>query len=490
MKKLIYVLLIILVPSIATAGSVNLLEEGVNQGFGYKANCVGAGIVCSRSGQTLEFNVSGVAGGSGQPIETQNDGVSLTTNTDLLNFGKGLTATKPSGDNTLIVLDQTDDYVMSGSWTFNSPLDISTDMTITGALTVGGDLGVSGSVTATNLSGTNTGDVTLAGSLDYITISNQVITRNAVVLTTDVSGTLPVANGGTGVTSSTGTTNVVLSNSPTLVTPALGTPSALVLTNATGLTTAGLDSPTGSDTNVVTGTAGSSGICAEWNADGDLVEAVSAAACGSGGGGASPLTVKGDVFTFSTLDTALPVGTNGQILIVDSAETTGLRWGADQSGAGSAALFSWTPHISSIKLNLDSAHTPQIEGGRERWSILYDSDTLETGSYMTTIDTYSGGGFTIGLDYNMLSSTSGDVTFEVRFDCISEDTTVDTPSFGTVNTLTETVPGTLGNLSTINITSANEDSCALNDLLIIDVSNDNYGATGDAMFRGIRIREK
>jgi len=53
--------------------------------------------------------------------------------------------------------------------------------------------------------------------------------------TSDITGTLPVANGGTGVTTSTGTTNVVLSNSPTLVTPALGTPSAAVLTNATGL---------------------------------------------------------------------------------------------------------------------------------------------------------------------------------------------------------------------------------------------------------------
>lgn len=50
-----------------------------------------------------------------------------------------------------------------------------------------------------------------------------------------VSGTLAVANGGTGVTSSTGTGNVVLSTSPTLATPALGTPSAAVLTNATGL---------------------------------------------------------------------------------------------------------------------------------------------------------------------------------------------------------------------------------------------------------------
>ena len=59
---------------------------------------------------------------------------------------------------------------------------------------------------------------------------------DAVSLSTaDITGTLGVANGGTGVTTSTGTTNVVLSNSPTLVTPILGTPTSATLTNATGL---------------------------------------------------------------------------------------------------------------------------------------------------------------------------------------------------------------------------------------------------------------
>jgi hypothetical protein len=42
-----------------------------------------------------------------------------------------------------------------------------------------------------------------------------------------------VANGGTGVTTSTGSGNVVLSTSPTLVTPALGTPSSGNLANCT-----------------------------------------------------------------------------------------------------------------------------------------------------------------------------------------------------------------------------------------------------------------
>ena len=47
----------------------------------------------------------------------------------------------------------------------------------------------------------NSTDVTLAGTPDYITISGQVITRGQIDLTTDITGTLPVANGGTGQTS-------------------------------------------------------------------------------------------------------------------------------------------------------------------------------------------------------------------------------------------------------------------------------------------------
>ena len=50
-----------------------------------------------------------------------------------------------------------------------------------------------------------------------------------------LAGTLNVANGGTGVTTSTGTGAVVLSTSPTLITPLLGTPTSVTLTNATGL---------------------------------------------------------------------------------------------------------------------------------------------------------------------------------------------------------------------------------------------------------------
>jgi len=44
--------------------------------------------------------------------------------------------------------------------------------------------------------------------------------------------------------------------------------------------------------------------------------------------GSSPLTTKGDLYTFSTVDARLAVGNNGETLVADSAATTGLRYQA------------------------------------------------------------------------------------------------------------------------------------------------------------------
>ena len=118
--------------------------------------------------------------------------------------------------------------------------------------TVGGfELSRSGNVTSLLTSTSSQlasiiSDETGSGSLVFATsptlVTPDLGTPSAVVLTsgtglpltTGITGTLPVGNGGTGVTASTGTGNVVLSTSPVLTTPALGTPSAIVLTNATG----------------------------------------------------------------------------------------------------------------------------------------------------------------------------------------------------------------------------------------------------------------
>jgi hypothetical protein len=71
-------------------------------------------------------------------------------------------------------------------------------------------------------------------------------------LTTGVTGTLPVANGGTGVTTSTGSGATVLSTSPTLVTPVLGVATATSINGTTIPTSATLVKT--SDTGTVTST--------------------------------------------------------------------------------------------------------------------------------------------------------------------------------------------------------------------------------------------
>ena len=70
----------------------------------------------------------------------------------------------------------------------------------------------------------------LAGSAN-LTFNGTTLTANTLNLT----NALGVTYGGTGVTTSTGSGNNVLSTSPTLVTPILGTPTSVTLTNATGL---------------------------------------------------------------------------------------------------------------------------------------------------------------------------------------------------------------------------------------------------------------
>ena len=72
-----------------------------------------------------------------------------------------------------------------------------------------------------------------------------------------------------------------------------------------------------------------------------------------GGGSTSPLTTKGDVYTFDTANQRLGVGTNGQALTADSTQPTGLKWVTLGAGTGDMILAA-AQTVSGIKTFLDA----------------------------------------------------------------------------------------------------------------------------------------
>jgi hypothetical protein len=249
------------ISTMSTNGAVAVKEEGTTLTNGVKSiNFVGAGITATTSGDDVTVNVSAgtvtsvaATGGtgisvSGSPITTS--GTLTITNTApdqtvVLTAGTGIstsgtypnfTVTNTAPDQT-VVLTASTGISTSGTYPNFTVTNSAPDQTV--VLTQGGTTTITGTYPNFSISSADqfSGTVTSVAATvpAFLSVAGSPITTTGT-LAISLSGTaLPVANGGTGVTTSTGTTNVVLSNSPTLVTPALGTPSSATLTNATGL---------------------------------------------------------------------------------------------------------------------------------------------------------------------------------------------------------------------------------------------------------------
>jgi hypothetical protein len=77
------------------------------------------------------------------------------------------------------------------------------------------------------------------------------------------------------------------------------------------------------------------------------------------GGSPYPITTKGDLWTYSTVQARLPVGANGTILTADSAETTGIKWSNVFTGTGA---YTDDGGISIVSFDIDGFSLDSDDG--------------------------------------------------------------------------------------------------------------------------------
>lgn len=235
----------------------------------------------------------------------------------------------------------------SGSCTLTTVTATSFVGALTGNVT-GNVTGNTAGVHTGNVTGAVTGDVTgnVTGNVTGDVTGN--LTGNVTATTITVSGltaSLPVFTDGSKALASntmTGTGNVVMSTSPTLVTPVLGTPTSGTLTNCTGLP-------------VATGVSGLGANMAAWLADPTSAKLAATVTDETGSGklvfATSPTLVtptigvaSGTSLTLSGLTASLPVFTDGSKKLVSKsvADTlTALGVGAWTDYSSTSTVTGW-----------------------------------------------------------------------------------------------------------------------------------------------------
>lgn len=179
-------------------------------------------------------------------------------------------------------------------------------------------------------------------------------------MTTGVTGILGSVNGGTGngFTKFSGPTT----SEKTLTLPDA---SATVLTTNAAVTVAqgGTGLATLTANNVMLGNGTSTPLFVAPGTSGNVLTSngttwTSAAA----GGSSSPLTTKGDLYTYSTVDARLPVGANGTKLVADSTQTTGQKWVSPVTYQATPANPTGTSSTTGVMMGLAGSITPATSG--------------------------------------------------------------------------------------------------------------------------------
>jgi len=350
-----------------------------------------------------------------------------------------------------------------GTFTVNAQGQLTTAGNTTVTPAVGSITGLgTGVATALAVNTGSAGAFVVNGGALGTPSSGTLTNATGLPLTTGVTGTLGITNGGTGITSFgtgvqtalgqnvTGSGGIVLATSPTLVTPALGTPTSVTLTNATGLplttgVTGLLPIANGGTNGAVTPTAGAiaygNGTAHVFSAAGTTGQYLV-----SGGTGAP---------TWATISSSL--------VSSFSAGTTGFTPNTATTGAvtlaGTLNIANGGTGITSFGTGVQTALGQNVTGSGG--IVLATSPTLVTPALGTptsvTLTNATGLPLTTGVTGTLPigNGGTGQTTASAAFNALSPITTTGDLIIGNgTNSATRLPIGTSGYLLTSNGTSA------------------------------------